>query len=89
MVGIKEPSWHKIDTSHPYASWKWNQKYPTDERKSYKCKIGGRVIDHECLIYKQVLPGKYKIGFRYSTIKPENSKLKEVEIVYSNEFMIK
>jgi hypothetical protein len=65
------PAWYEIDDSHPYAQWAWNQKQ-AGGYKSYKCrfKLGvvdqPRIIDHRCIVYKQVPPGKYKIRFEYA-----------------------
>ena len=70
-------AWYKIEESHPYAQWIWNQEYYTGEKKSYKCKMRNQAIDHECLIYSQVTPGKYKIRFGYALNAEEFSLEKE------------
>jgi len=84
-------AWYKIDKSHPYAQWRWSQKHPTGGMKSYKCKMGKKIIDHECLVYSQALPGKYKIRFEYALSAEEFSlKRKGIDTQYTEqEFTIK
>lgn len=85
------PAWYEIEESHPYARWIWNQKYPTGERKTYKCEKGEKTIDHECIVHSQVTPGKYKVRFEYALSAEEfGLERKGVDTQYTEqEFTIK
>ena len=84
FISCERPMWYKIDISHPYSSWEWNQKYVKEEKfvecwyEGLSSVKGDEKIDKvKCYIYDQVAPGKYKIQVEYTTAIGENNHFKK------------
>lgn len=99
FICCERPMWYKIDISHPYSSWEWNQKYVKEE-KIVECwneglsdVKGDEKIDKvKCYIYDRVTPGKYKIQVEYATAIDENNLFKKEDLSIKSieqEFLIK
>jgi len=96
------PIWYILEEGHWRSNWIWDQKY--GEKRQYQCQevnyqwsggkrvpVYGEIIDRECMDFKQVPIGKYKIIFRYAkVINLDDPFDREVETQYTErEFFIK
>lgn len=99
FILYERPMWYKINGSHPYCHWEWDQTHVAEE-KTVKCWNEGlrhikgdeKIDEIKCYVYSQVPTGRYKMRVEYAiTIDESNPFEKEdVNINYTEkEFIIK